>query len=373
MARMTNKSLEAFVAAHVTAAKLSNTTYNLTRDSITGLLNKIGKVVTIENPFYDKLWMLDGEYLPYGKDIEEFYQNLIMPQTYDATGANTLAPQTLDYVNPAYSTSFGRKKLKSTLRNNDIERAVNNQAEFARVINQQMSRLYDSEIQYRYTIKKVMLQRYIELVSAAYQGSTYATTGVYTKGQYLKDANTATAYGVVVKNHASGDTTSWSNAVSNGYIVVIDLVKELALPTDATTGETFIEEVKKAVEDASFTSEGYSLNGNSLGSSDEGLLLIVKKGIMPSIEVKVMAGAFHQDKVALPVEVVRVDNFAEDATNTFAMLIDRRAVKLHNTYRAVRDQLNADGDFINYVLHVENTGYISRNTFVRVFKQAAGV
>ena len=36
----------------------------------------------------------------------------------------------------------------------------------------------------------------------------------------------------------------------------------------------------------------------------------------------------------------------------------------------MRSHENADGDFINYVLHTEFTGFISKDTFVRVFKTA---
>ena len=52
----------------------------------------------------------------------------------------------------------------------------------------------------------------------------------------------------------------------------------------------------------------------------------------------------------------------------YAILIDPRGVKLHEGYNASRYKENADGDFVNYVRHFEETGFISKSTFVRVFE-----
>ena len=41
-------------------------------------------------------------------------------------------------------------------------------------------------------------------------------------------------------------------------------------------------------------------------------------------------------------------------------------------YRAVRENLNGDGDWLNLFFHVEYTCHVSRNTFVKVYKEPAG-
>ena len=45
-------------------------------------------------------------------------------------------------------------------------------------------------------------------------------------------------------------------------------------------------------------------------------------------------------------------------------------MKLHNAYRAVRTRENADGDFINYVLHDDEIAYWSPNVMTHVWLEA---
>ena len=47
--------------------------------------------------------------------------------------------------------------------------------------------------------------------------------------------------------------------------------------------------------------------------------------------------------------------------------MDKRAVRLHVDYEAVRDNPNGAGDFLNLFEHLELTGFISRNAFFTIF------
>ena len=90
---------------------------------------------------------------------------------------------------------------------------------------------------------------------------------------------------------------------------------------------------------------------------------------MPSIEVPVQAGAFHQDKVALPTKIVVVPDLGSADEDVYGILLDARGVRCHNTYRAVRENVNGEGDFLNMFFHTENTAFVSRNSFVRVYQK----
>ena len=161
------------------------------------------------------------------------------------------------------------------------------------------------------------------------------------------------------------------DAIDGGYIIAYDLVSTLAKPVDTSTGEAFIKQLKADVEVASDYSEGHSLNLNTLGATPEnGLVLVLKQGIMPSIEVDVQAGAFNGEKVALPTQIKVVPNLGSANAKVWGVLIDARGLKLHNTYRAVRENINGKGDFLNMFFHTENTCFVSRNVFVKVYKTA---
>lgn len=321
MAKMTLDGLNTFVATYVDKAKQAGA-WTGTTNNIFGLMDKIGKQITIDGSFEDKLPELDGEDLPYGKTIEEWFVDLILPQTYTAPvdGQNygaTYAKPTVESA--AYSYTLGRRKIPTSKPYDDYERAALGATEAANFSTKIVERLYNSESLYRYAQKKQLLANVIAKAEAA--------------------TNKAT------------------------------LVQTIAVPTDTNTSEAFIKQVKEDVETASFANEGHNL-GNCLIGASPRLTLYVKKGVMPTIEVDALAGAFNKGDLAIPAKIKVVDDFGDNATGAYAMLVDERGVKLHNGYRAIRTDENGGEDFVTFTLHSENTGFISKYTFVKVYKSA---
>lgn len=376
MSRVTLQQLQAGVASFVTQAKISNPTYTATANNLVGLLDKIGKIVHIEQSLQsDKLNMFDGEYLSFGKKIEEWEQDLYPVADYDPTGAGALTPDYPNYRPVFYSETLGRKRIKVSIKYNDVERAVNNTEQFIEVISTQYKRIEDSFAQWRYAVKREMLAKLIAKAEGFMNGTAdeydgvFDPTGDYDIGAVVANASPATAYYIVFKPY-DNDEATLADAIASGYLVQLDLVTELAQPTDTSTGEAFIEQLKKDVEIAQDSSQGHSLNGNALGVQ-ETLVLIVKQGIRPALDVQTLAGAFQVDKLAIPTEIVTVKDFGSDASGAYAVLMDKRGMRLHPTYNATRENPNGDGDFLNVFKHTENTAYISRNTFLKVYKNPA--
>ena len=120
MAKMSYAELKDYVASVVTLAKLSNASFVETRDNTVGLLDKIGKIVTLDTNFIvDKLNMFDGEYLSFGKTIEEWQQDLIMIQDFNASGSGALSPHRPTYRPVFYSYTVGKKYIPTTIDYND--------------------------------------------------------------------------------------------------------------------------------------------------------------------------------------------------------------------------------------------------------------
>lgn len=369
MATLTYTQLKALVGNVITTAKLSNASFEETRNNVAGLLDKIGKIYSIDTNFKaDKLARFDGEYLTYGRTIEEWQADLILPQDYDETGANALSPNSSSFRPVFYSYSIGRKKIPQTIRNNDLERAVHNVGEFASLTAQLIGRLDDSTVQYKYALKREMLAKYAGMAIAEQTATTvYVAKTAYAVNTCVKESSTSEVRGIVFKKLTTSDNYTWANAVANGYIVPLDLVTKLAIPTTDEEGQEFIKAVKKDVEIAGDYSQGHSLNGNALGAT-AGLVLVIKQGIMPVIDVETLAGAFHLDKLALPADIITIPDFGSDTNGIFAVLLDSRGMALHTDYDAVRENFNGDGDFINYFRHLEHTATCSRNTFIRVYQ-----
>ena len=109
---------------------------------------------------------------------------------------------------------------------------------------------------------------------------------------------------------------------------------------------------------------GYSLNGNIAGKGT--YKLYIKEGILPSIEVDTMAGAFNADKLTFGVPVVEVTDFGDNA-NVFAMLVDTRGIRVSNVEKIATSDTNGEGAFINYYIHERPLAHWSPNVKTHVW------
>ena len=313
MAKMTISELEKFTKTYVAAAKQAGT-WTASTDNLLKLQDKIGKQITLDGTFQDKLPELSGDELPLGKTIEEWFVDLTLPSAFDATGADNDKPAYPTVEDVAYCYTLGRKKIKTTVPYDNVERAALSADDAASMTGKIMERLQNSESLYEYNLKKQLLANMVDKAVAA------------------------------------------------------NATEVVALPNTTENAEKAIIAIKSAVEDASFAHEGDSLTAGALIGASPELVLYVKKGFMPQVEVNAFAGAFNKADLAIPASIKVVDDIPSTDANVWGVLVDPRGIKLHPGYKAMRSHENADGDFINYVLHSEFTGFISKYTFVRVFK-----
>lgn len=376
MAKLSLIQLRSIVDEYVKSNKISVDTFEVTKNNTVGLLDKIGKILHIPMSYNDKLEMFDGEFLSFGKTVEEWAGDLILPQDFDASGEDALTPSPSTYRPVYFSFTLGRKTIKQTIRNNDIERAVHFEEQLVEIVAQKYKALTDSETLLRYDMKKqalaVLIARCVYAMNPA-NATAWSDADHETINALFKATAVATDVYTLVKKYTQGDASSFDDAVAKGYLIKNQLVEEIAKPVDTSTGEDFVLAVKKDVEIASDISEGHSLNANTLGATEtDGLVLLMLQGINPVIDVEVLAGAFHTDKVALPSEIKVINGFGNDSNNAYAILMDKRAMRLHNTYRAVRENFNGSGDFLNLFFHTENTVHVSRNVYIKVYKVPSG-
>ena len=372
MAKLSLAELKAAAASYCDSSKIAVNSFSVTRDNIVGLLDKIGKIVQLDTTFFDKLPELDGEVLETGKTVEEYYQDLILPVDYnqDADGSRVMKFYSPTYRPVAYSYSLGKKIIPTSIPNNNIERAVNNLGQFVDIVATQEKRLSDSKAAWKYEVKREMLGKLCDKVAAAYSGATAYTQNstVCAEGTYYKwtDSDSVNHFAVCVVGQAAAVNKSGNELEAAGVLIELQMMEEVPVPEDSTTGENFIKALKNAVEKAQDISEGYSLNGNTIGA-EQGLALYVKQGVMPSLEVDTMAGAFHLEKLSTGVEAKVIKDFGATTTKAYAILMDRRGAKLHIDYEAVREAFNGFGDFLSLFSHIESTAFISRNCFVKIF------
>lgn len=365
--------LKSVIATYVNEQKISVESFVETRNNTVGLLDTIGKIYNNPQEYNDKLAVFNGEDLSFGKTIEEWASDLILVEDYDAQGQGALAPHRSTYRPVSFSYTQGRKKIPQTIDYNDIERAVHNAGQFADIIANKYKVITDSETLFIYGLKRqalgVLIARCLAQMDAS-DATAWTDVNHTTLNAIFKASADATDTYILVKKYTQGDASNFNDAVAKGFLIKNELVTELAKPVNTATGEAFIKQLKNDVEVASDVSEGHSLNGNTLGVSGAGYVLVMLQGIKSVIDVDVLAGAFHTDKVSYPAEEIVIKDFGNDNSGAYAILMDRRGMRCHNTYRAVRENQNGDGDFLNLFAHSEWTIHVSRNTFVKVYKPA---
>ena len=326
MAKMTLESLKTFVTSYVAAAKQAGA-WQETHNNLYKVLDKVGKMITLDGEFQDSLPELSGDDLPLGKTIEEYFIDLTMPVDFkapDNSGSGyaeaALKPYLPDTEEPAYSYSLGRKVLPTTIPYDNVERGAVNAEAAGNMIAKVSEKFADSGSLYRYALKKQLI------------------------GNMITKA--------IEVDAAAGK-----------------IVSTIAKPVDTATGEAFIKEVKTIKEDFEFANEGNCLSKALIGKTPESnLILYVKKGVLPSLEVDTLTGAYHLDKIAIPCRVTVVDDFGSADESVFAVMLDSRGIKLHKDYLTTKPQENAFSDFVNLFEHSEYTGFISKFTAIHVFK-----
>lgn len=325
MAKISEANLKAAMQTYVASAKQANGTFTVTTDNVAGLLDKIGRTVTIDGLYQDKLPELEGTELPLGKTIEEYFMDLTLCEAYSNLAdemAKENVPTVPSFEDVAYNYTLGRQKISTTEPFGNLERAFNTEEGAANILTKFSERLQNSYDVCRYFSKKQLL-------------GNVATKAIAAKS------------------------------------TVADVYKEIAIPTDAETSDAWIEEMKKAVEDASYAHEG-GLGGAFIGAAPE-LTLFVLKGVMPTVSVKSLAAAFNKDELAIPAKIKVVEDFGkitgeQSGKKVYAILADPRGIKLCNSYNVTRGAMNAEGDAAKFVRHYEDTAFISKYTFVRVFE-----
>lgn len=363
--RVTLTQLNTIVSDYIVGNKIAQG-YTPTYGEFTGLLDKIGRQVLIySGSFYDQLPELDGEFLENGKTIEEVHSDLKKPVPYDGEGTNTMVRRKQGFRPSYYSYKQPRLTIPNTIPFNVYEQASLNQAGFISLAQDNIKTFNDSIAMAKYGRKKKLVnlvaQRIKDVMILASHATYEELSGSEIKnGTYVADGNDV--YVVMEDHTGDGDVAT---AVTNGLLVKLDLMTKLAKPTDEATGTAFIKALKNLAEDLQFPRDSRSLSGATIGAN-AGVTMYLKRGIASVIDVDVLAGAFHQDKVAVPIEFKVVDDDVLPE-GVYALLVDTRMIRLHPTYMSIRQNENGEGDFINQFSHTDYTAFYSMNTYCHIF------
>lgn len=367
--KLTKEQLAFLLASYLKANKIAVAGFEASKDNVLGLLDKIGKTVEIDGIYTSELDWMDGDTLPAGKTIEEYFEDFIAPEDYvKESGLGNVNGPEIGARPVRYSYTQGRKKWKVKKYFDDLERAFSTEAGAINALEGITERLESSYRMWRDDAKRKLLgtlaSKAKEIMNTT---TTFAVKTAYTTGTAVRKDTNGSAYAIVFKDIPSSNALDWAGAIGAGYLAPVNLVEKVDVPTDDVKGEAFIIAVKEAVRKMKFKNHE-NLNGALVKPTPEAnRRLVIDTSLMPELEVKTLAGAFHDDRLAMPATMSEVEDFGTGNSDVLAILLDERGAKLHNSYNATRTQELADDDAILYVKHTEDTAFISANTFVHVF------
>lgn len=362
----------------ITGATLKNAVNNYVNDNkmaknftpstgaISGLLDKIGKSYTIQSDLEDDLPELTGEPLPLGKTIEEWHEDLKQPVD-DTTGADAIAPNYPSYRPASYSYALGTKSFKATISANEYQKACLSPEGFSALEMSIYSNLEQSRAMYTYDAKKFLLMRFYQTVFAQCNATeTYAISTAYAVNTCLKNADTETR-GIVVKAILTSNTLVWADAVLQGFIIVLTSDIAMARPVDLVTSQAFATQINKDIEQGYLANEGNTLNGTAIKAPQGSIKLYTTLGIKPILNSFLFSNTYHPEISQINCDIKSVVSFGGlEPLSNYAMLVDTRGIKLHQSY--LKTTILDMAHYINVCVDYDNTAFYSRNTFVKIYR-----
>lgn len=314
---LTIETLKAAAGAYVDATKQLQSNFVPTVDDFTKTVCKIGEMKTLYLPHVDKLPELSGDNLPFGETIEEFMVNDFLPSDFSyQDGAPKKNATRATFAEAVYSYPMKEQLWELGVPRNQFRRVSLGERSFGDLIASTLSTLDSSANAWNYAAKRQLLG------NAALEAAKIAS-----------------------------------------------LTTAIAKPTDTATGEAFIKAVKECVEVASDMNNGNLAQHTAAAAPS--LTLYIMQGVMPSIEVDTMAGAFNEAKLAIPATVKTVLDFGTASdSGVYAILVDNRAIKLHDDILTVTSDYEGRMDQDNFYRHQKQTGFISKYGYIHVFKAA---
>ena len=323
---LTIQTLKNAAAAYVDATKQLQKTFVPTVDDFTKTVCKIGDMKTLYLPHVDKLPELSGDNLPFGETIEEFMVNDFLPSDFVyEDGAPKKNAKRATFEEAVYSYPMKEQLWELGVPRNQFRRVSLGERSFGDLIASTLSTLDSSANAWNYAAKRRLL------------------------GNAAKEA---------------AKITGVSQADTSGCFT------KIAKPSDTATGEAFIKAVKACVEKASDMNDGNLAQHPAAAAPS--LTLYIKQGVIPSLEVDTLAGAFNEAKLAIPAKIKTVLDFGEvsgEDSGIYAILVDDRGIKLHDDLLYISSDYDGRQNQDNFYRHQKQTGFISKYAYIHVFHE----
>lgn len=277
--------------------------------SVSEDLKLIGKIaisiirdVVTKNPLSS---FLKGK-IENGDTIEQAVVKLLESTAYDPDGENTLAPDDAEKLAVRYFKDWSRKKFKTTVRFTEMEKYLTGEISAESIIEKLVGALAQSDTHELYQGIKGLLK----------WGST---NGSYGAGQKI-----ITDLGDV--------------SAVDGHINYNGVLKK----------------IKNTVDGMTFVNDGFNKAGIKRATNLDDIIVVMPYTLYNDTDVDSLSGFFNLDKAEIKNRIIKIDS-----TDKKVYILDRYSILVYTRLYRMLDQLNAEGAFYNYYLHVERLFAIS--------------
>lgn len=241
-----------------------------------------------------------------GDTIEQAVVELVESTGYDRDGENALTPDKAKKMAVRYFSDWSRKKFKTTVWFTEMEKYLLGEVTAESVIEKIVGALAQSDTQELYEGTKALL-----------------------------------AWGSSLGSFGDDDA-------------IITNLGDLALVNGETDYKGILKLVKNTVKGMSYVNTNYNKAGIKRATRKEDIIIVMPYSIVTDIDVDSLAGVFNLDKAEIRERIIEVDT-----TDNKIYILDRNAILIYTRLYKMLDQLNADGAFYNYFLHIERLFAIS--------------
>lgn len=370
---VSREELASLITAVIAKGKIADPTYTPTTNDYINAINKIGDVVTFEYDVPNELSWIDGEKMPYGETIEEVIADFPMPlQNVPENGiVGNDVPYYPTYRKAAYSYSLGSERWRETRKHDSIQTAMRNEGDASKFFADIAYKLESGYRLFRNDCKKALLGKFgVRALTNLSTATAYTNTAVITNdeiGKYYKNGNEV----AIAFKTKDATSKAWADAIKDGTLVKPEFVTTMAIPTDTTSGENTLIDFKLQVKKATKAKNHSCLSGGLIPSVRQNLLkMVINLSVVPTLDVKTFAGAFHEDKLTSGVEIEEVDSFGEEADSKgiWAMLVDSRGVKLRNQFMETIAVPTAD-HITQYDKEARDIPFYGTSTYIHIWKK----
>ena len=370
---ISKEELSSLIKSIFANAKIADPTFTPTTNDYIEAVNKVGDVVSFDYDVVNELDWIDGEKMPYGSTIEEIIKDFPMPlENVPENGiVGNDVPYYPTYRKAAYSYSLGSERWRETRKHDSIQKAMRNEEEAAKYFADIAYKLESGYRLFRNDAKKALLGKFAcKALDNLANATAYTNTVVITNNEVGKYYKSGDEVAIAFKTKTATSKT-WADALKDGTLVKPEFVTEMAIPTDTETGENTLIDFKLKVKQATKSKNHSCLSGGLIPNVRQDLMkLVINLAVVPTLDVKTYAGAFHEDRLTSGVEIEEVDSFGKEADEkgVWAMLVDSRGVKLRNQFMETIAVETAD-HMTQYDKESRDIPFYAASTYLHIWKK----